>query len=360
MHLFKMGFIVISSLSLSACSLIYGEDGLIKDTTYDYLKAEKTKDLKLPEGTKQKNKVDYTQIPAIGKQAESAPIGKNLLANTPVQILDVLENVRLDKVSVDPAVFIQEDKDFLWQSILTMFNDNEITPKIANQAQYEIKTGWLAVDPRGLWLGIENSEEIDEFKAQYSISLKPGALNGEVQLVVKRTHAERYNDDLEKWQPVATYWHESAQMLNFILADYDGRVVEREKKQRETLIAGFKIELGVDAENNPALVTSADKELVWSKLPKVLTAAKMEVKDKDRRSMTYFLKYEKEEPGFFASLFSNDSAAITLENGDYQAVVGKLGERTTITLKDGQGESLQAAELNKVFPLLSKLLGERR
>jgi len=352
--------ILASATSISACSFLYGEDGLIKDTSNDYLKASQTKDLVIPETLSHKDKVDYAMIPAIGKKAKTSKTGDALYSAAPVQILAVLENVRADKQGEYPAVFIQDEKEFLWNTIVNLFEENEILPAVSDKANYFLDTGWLAVDERGLWLGMEGSEEVDEFRAKYQIKILPGNLDKEERLEVKRVRAQKLNDDTDKWEEVGNFWQDSAQMLNFIIVDYDNQVKKREKSNMASAIAGFKVELGVDSEGETALITLAEKEMVWNKLPMVLKAAKFDVNDKDRRSMTYFLKYEEEEVGFFASLVSTEQETLPVDDGDYQVVLTDMNEKTAITFKDAQGAPLESNIVVKMYPMLSKLFGTKR
>ena len=333
--------VIASATSLSACSFIYGENGLIKDTSNDYLDAAETKDLAIPEGLTHKNKANYAQVPVIGEKAKTANIGIDLRHAAPVQILAVLENVRIDKQAEFPAVFIQDEQAFLWTTLINLFKENGVSPTIEDKANSFVDTGWIALDERGLWLGMEGSEDVDEFRAKYHIKMAPGPQDKEVRIEVKRVRAQKLNNETDKWEEVGSFWQDSAQMLNFIIADYDAQTIKREKINRTSAIAGFKVELGVDTDGDTALLTTADKELVWNKLPKVLEAVKFEINDKDRRSMTYFLKYEKQELGFFASLVSSEQESLPIEDGNYQVILSELNDKTAITFKDGQGAALE-------------------
>jgi len=172
---------------------------------------------------------------------------------------------------------------------------------------------------------------------------------------VRRMDAQKENDDTDEWQDIASFWQDSAQMLNFILINYEHQVIKRDSEKQINLIAGFKVDLGTDKENNAALITTEDKETVWDKLPKILENSSLKIDDKDRSAMTYFINYEKEEPGFFASLFDEEQTVIELESGNYQVVLSELGELTAITFNDGEGQPLDAKTMVKLFPQLSQL-----
>lgn len=351
---------VLTILLLSGCSYFYGEDGLIRDTEYDYLKAKQSKGLEVPAPLVHKNLSNFTKVPAIGSQAKIAPTGTSLPIAAPSQIMAVLDNVRENKQSQDPAVFIEDKIDFVWSAVVDLLNENSITPGKVQKKDGYIDTGWVAQDERGVWLGIEGKEEVDEFRARYEIKIEPADVKTEVVLTVKRVLAQRLDDDSDQWVEVSSFWHDSAEMLNLMLASYDQKVAERNINMRSRVIAGFSVELGVDTEKNTALLAKVDKELAWEKLPKVLNALHFEIQDKDRRTMTYFFKFEREEEGFFASLFEQEKEELPLEDGDYQVVLSDVGDKVAYTFKTGEGVALDSALVAKLYPTLSKLFGDRR
>ena len=352
--------LVVSSTLISACSWLYGEDGLIKDSTYEYVNAQQTKDITIPSTLNQKNKANYTPIPNIGTKAQAAPMGADIKISAPLQIMAVLDNIRENKKSTNPAIYIIEDVDFLWNSITQLFAENEANLEINDKDNLHMKTDWLAVDERGVWLGLAGTEDVDEFRVKFEIKFSEGVLRNEKQIEVTRVAAEKLNEDTDQWQSVPSFWQDSAEMLNLIISNYDKLAIERDKNKRNDMIAGFKVQLAKDDDGSAALLTAASLEIVWEKLPKVLEALEFDVNDRDRQLMTYFVKYEFEEPGFFASLFDDDIEPLPLESGDYQVTLREFSQGTAIVFRDGQGAPLDANTMVKLFPTLSKLFGNKR
>lgn len=359
-RVFQLGFVLFATLTVSGCSYIYGEDGFIKDNTYAYLEAKQTKDIVIPDSLKQEEKVDYTPIPAIGSKAKQAEVGTKVKVNAPVQILAVLDNVRVNKQAQNPTVYILEDEEFLWNSVVDLFDTNEIQLDINDSQNRVLQTDWIAIDQRGVWLGLAGREDIDEFRAKFKVTFDKGILKGEKQVQVERVMAQKLNEETEQWESYPSFWQDSAEMLNMLISHYDKTATVRDKEIRAQNLAGFKVQLARDEDDNAALVTNAKLEHVWEKLPKVLDEADFDVGDRDRRLMTYFVQYEFEESGFFASLFESDKEPLPLESGDYQVTLRQLGERTAIVFRDGAGVPLNSTTMTKLFPTLSKLFGTKR
>lgn len=348
--------LILLGSSLSACSYFYSEEGLVKDSSYEYLSAKQGKALQLPPKLHQKRSINYFEVPALGAKAQHFSLGRDIKLKSPVQLLDFRDNIRIKKGATTPTVFINEEKAFIWKAIFKLFEQNRISLSLNEQSneQFFLKTNWVAVEEKGIWLGIAGSDEVDEFRAKYQVTLTKGELPGEHEVAVERFIAEKVNDDSGLWETVPVSWQDSAEMLNLLIANYDILLIEREAEARKARIAGFEVQLAKDDNDNAALLTSTDIETVWNKLPSVLGSLSFDVYDKDKRAYTYFIKHEAEEEGFFASLFGAEEEKLPLENGEYQVTIITLIEKTGIVFRDGQGAPLDTATLTKLFPTLKQ------
>jgi len=361
LSLIKLSLLVVLTLLVSGCGYIYGENGLIKSQKYDYVKAKQTKDLEIPAPLSHKDKADYTVLPNIGEQAKKGVYGKQLDQNAPIQLLAVLENTRVDRKSELPAILILDEMSFIWQTVNSFFKQHNITASTQDNTNKVLVSDWMPIDEGGVWLGLDGSDDIELIRAKYKISVAKGEIKGEQLLTVHRIASQVRGDEDEAWQNVPISWQESADMMNLILSHYDTQIRIKRARHQQQVLAGFKVELGQDADQNAALLTEAKETLVWEKTPKVMRELGFIIIDRDMRQKTYFMEYHPEEEGFFASLFGSENIAkLPLEEGSFQVSVGKNGDLSSITLKDGQGVALEANLLVKLFPELSRLFGDRR
>ena len=344
---------------MSACGYIYGDNGLIKSQEYDYLQAKQTKELSIPENLEHKNKANFTVVPKVGQKASQQPVGKDLAQVAPIQLLAVLDNTRVDKKSSIPAVFIMDEREFIWKSVELFLENNQI--KIDTKNDQNIITDWIAIDEDGIWLGLDGSDEIDLIRAKFKISVEAGNLPGEHKLTVQRSESEIREDDDLPWNKNNITWQESADMMNMVLSFYDTQVKRKEAEHQQKIMAGFKVELGQNSDGEASLLTNADETIVWQKIPRVMRELGMTIIERDLTQKIHFMEYKTEEEGFFASLFESSSDVDGLfEDGAYQIVISENGSQRAITLKDGQGVALEASKLVSLFPELSRLFGDRR
>lgn len=359
LSLFRFSLLVLLTLNISSCGFIYGEDGLIKSRTYDYVVANQTKELEIPPPLSHKDKVDFTVLPAIGEKAEQSIYGKELALGAPIQLLAVMDNTRVDRKSSMPAVLVVDQLEFIWQTATKFFEQHNITASLNDRENRVLISQWLAIDKKGVWLGLDGSEEPDEYRAKYKISVGEGEIKGEQKLIVQRIKSQKRLED-DSWGELPIFWRDSADMMNLLLSYYDTRIRIQDAHHRQQILVGFKVELGQDENGKAALITSAEKTLVWEKVPRVMRDMGFTIIDKDLRQHTYFMEYHPPEKGFFASLFESEASQLPLKDGAYQASVGELGEMQAISLRDGEGTVIEADILVKLYPDLSRLFGDRR
>lgn len=347
-------------LLVGGCGYIYGDNGLIKSQEYDYLRAKEAKELEVPEPLVHKNKSNYTVVPKIGQSANNAASGKQLSQAAPIQLLAVLDNTRVDKKSDVPAVFIMDNNDFIWQTVTKFFKKHEIKVEKQDNQKHRLVTDWIPIEEGGIWLGLDGTEEPDLQRAKYAVSISDSSLPGEYRLVVERVQSEVREDNDLPWQAHTVSWQESADMMNLVLSHYDTRIREQEAARQLKIMAGFKVELGQNQAQETALLTDAEQKIVWEKIPRVMREIGMVIIEKDDKQKTYFMEYKGKEEGFFASLFESNDTKELFQEGAYQITVGDLGDRRTITLRDGQGDAIEASIIVAAFPELSRLFGDRR
>jgi len=345
---------------LSGCGYIYGDDGLIKSKKYQYTQSKLEKELVIPAPLKQSSKADFTMIPPVGEKAKQGLMGKDLSQKAPVQILAVLDNIRVDRDSSEPAILVSDSMEFIWQTVVIFMQQHHIALEKQDSEQHIAISQWLNIDEGGIWLGLDGKDDAETYRAKYSIKVSAGKIKGEYQLKVERIASQTREDDDLPWKDQRINWRESADMMNLLISFYDTRLNVEKLKHKRKILAGFKVELAKDADGNPALVTEAKEDLIWDKIPKVMNGLGIKVVDKDARQKAYFLEYKVKEEGFFATLFDESNQKLAIKEGEYQLVIGQVGELRSLTFKDAEGNSVAAELLVKLFPELSRLFGDRR
>jgi outer membrane protein assembly factor BamC len=92
----------------------------------------------------------------------------------------------------------------------------------------------------------------------------------------------------------------------------------------------------------------------WRRVGLALDRSGFTVEDRDRNAGQYYVRYAegggKEEPGFFAKLFSNDKAGSGLQR--YRVSVKANGDKCNVSVLDSQGNPAQGAVAQRIAGLL--------
>lgn len=349
--------LVVSATSLlSGCSWLYGEKGLIHDSTNDYLKAEQTKPLDLPSDYDKSRLSNELPVPELKGKASSAPVGKQLDRKPPLQILAVSQGMRVNRVSENPGVFWMKDMEEFKSQLKAFFEYKGVAIEMQGS---EVVTDWIVEDNEAWWRSVFGTVLPRFERNRYKVDLGPGERNGEVSIVVKHIAHQKMPYDEDKWVELSLSNKIATEFLNEFVGymDYLDRL--ENAKMLQKMRRGFVVKLSKDSDRNAALVAEADWRTVWLKTPKVLEPFGFTLTDRDRAQATYFFEFEPNEPGFFASMFSDDEGvALDLEEGAYQAIVGGRDEGpVTITLIDLDGNPLSDGKMAQIFPYLAEAFG---
>jgi outer membrane protein assembly factor BamC len=357
-----MKFVKVTALVLmpvlSGCSWLYGEQGLIHDSTNDYLKSKEENPLQLPQGYDSSRLKDELAIPPIADKAKQSPIGPELDAQPPIQILAVTQGMRVDRSSEIPAIFWMIDADKLHERITAYLEFKDVSYR---QESNRYLTDWIVTDNEAWWRSVFGTDLPRFVREKFDLSITPSGVNGEYRVAVKLLDRELMPYDEDQWIKAVSDTRSATEFLNGLVGyiDYLERVDNAKRLQE--LNRGITMSLGKDKEGNAALVaTDSDWRTLWLKTPKVLEPFGFKLTDKDQTTGTYFFEFEANEPGFFASLFGDEEGiALELPNGAYQVIVsGKEGGAATLTLLDTEGLPLSDAKMAQLFPYLSEAFGK--
>ncbi|WP_144393419.1 outer membrane protein assembly factor BamC [Pleionea sediminis] len=349
-------FLVASTSLLSGCSWLYGEDGLIHDSTNDYLKAKQSRSLEIPEDYDKSRLSNELPVPPLSSQARKNKAGEELDRMPPIQILAVSQGMRVNRAANNPAVFWLKDKAELKQQIEQFFNYKNVS---INNVGTDIQTDWVVEDNEAWWRAVFGTVLPRFERSKYRINLAEGERKGEVSIEVQHIQYQRMPYEEDKWIKLPTSEKIATRFLNEFVGymDYLDRL--ENAKMLQQMRRGFVVKLAKDANNNAALLAESDWRTVWLKTPKILEPFGFTLTDKDRAQSTYFFNFVPNEPGFFASMFGGEEGvALDLEEGPYQVIVGGRDEgAVTVSFVDVDGNPLSDGKMAKIFPYLSEAYG---
>lgn len=341
---------------VSGCSWLYGEQGLIHDSTNDYLKAKEQRPLNVPEGYDKSRLQNELPIPPIDPQVEQMPMGPDLDQQPPIQILAVTQGMRVDRASDVPAIYWMIDSNSLNDQISAFLKHKEVD---FNKDAARYLTDWIVTDNEAWWRSVFGTDMPRFVREKFEVVTSDGERSGEIRVAVKLLERELMPYDEDKWVDASKDTRSATEFLNNLVGyiDYLERVDNAKRLQE--LNRGIATTLGQNADGNAAMIADSEWRTVWLKTPKILEPFGFTLTDKDQTTGTYFFEFEANEPGFFASLFGDDDAvALDLKKGAYQVIIGgKEGGAVSLTFFDTEGQPLTDAKMAQLFPHLSEAYG---
>jgi outer membrane protein assembly factor BamC len=347
---------LLASFLMTGCSWLYSEDGLIHDSSKDYLKAEQTKPLQVPDEYKTDHLGNIAPVPELPPQSQQLPAGDNLDKSPPLQVLAVGQGMRINRQSVNPGVFWMKPVDELRQQLEAFFEYKELSFIEENGL---VKSDWVLIDNEAWWRSVFGTSLPRFERSKFTFSISQGERKGEAGVVVSQQAHQIMPYDEDSWKSIP----ENRKMATAFLNEFVGYMDYLERlenaKRLKQLNQGFNVVLGADSDSRAALLANTDWRTLWLKAPKVLEPFGFTLTDRDQSTGTYFFEFEPNEPGFFASLFGDDEGvALNLPEGAYQLIIGgKEGGSVTMTFIDIDGEPLSDAKLTQIYPHLSEAFG---
>ncbi|SHH24711.1 outer membrane protein assembly factor BamC [Ferrimonas marina] len=325
---------------------------------FDYLEEKPGVPLVIPETLEQPRFSNEFALPDLGERADADVVGPRLDVRPPLQVLPLAPGTRLqDGVDSVTVLIESNDDDLNLASEIDEALVGFLNEKGVNLAQHQggtITTDWIEnqeVIGKKWW-----REQVYEIRQRYQFDtqVKDHGRTGSItiELVDHEEGLDGIDDSIVLTD--ADRRRYAIDMLNSAIS-----YMNFERGQRQMLRdledgRGFNTELGFDRDENAAFLAEADFDTVWGRMSKVLPALGFEVRDLDKGLATYFVEYDS-DLGFWSKLWG-DNDQLPLDEGSYQILLDSIGERTSITLMDNNGDPLDNETVTGLYNRFAELL----
>jgi outer membrane protein assembly factor BamC len=336
---------------VSGCSWLVGEDGLFKTTKSDYSNAEITNELEVPASVGNNNESDNYFVMDSDDELNGIVYGIDSDAMAPMQVLTLGNKVRANRDSKIASVYVTMSEIKLWDSLERYLSKESIPVSSQDLSTSVITTGWVIREDDNFW-----TDDITAWRQRYKIILSEAMRPSENILSIELLEAQEYIKDSGNWTNIDEPGRLETEFLNSILGFLYVEDIDRSRQLvNESALGGISVTLGTNADGEAALITSANFENVWGRIPVFLRLLDLSVEDQDRSQGLYFFKIEDTE-GFFSSLafWSDSPETLNMPDGLYTIKVAKLGERVSMTIMDDSNNVISSKDLAKNYPAISK------
>ena len=328
----------------------------------EFVKAETTALLTIPEGlSKPKYSQEYA-IPPYGEKVNPKLIGKNLDIRAPLLILPMAEgthveedskNIKVIVESVDNSVDLKNEITGILKSYLA---DNNIGVLSENFESGVIETDWIESEEiiESNWWGADNVYLLRQ-RYRYDLDIKPHGRSGSL-LITLVEHEEFY--DSKDQGILLTGEDKRRYTVNMLNDTVSYLSVKREQALREARILqslGINVELVAEKGEKPYWLANGNFKQVWDRLRIVIPELGLDIVDMDTSKGLYFVSLE-ESAGFWSSLWGSDE--IPLDKGNYRLMIKQTdnANKTKILLHDVENKPLKDEIITEMYQAVSTLM----
>ena len=240
----------------------------------------------------------------------------------------------------------------VWPQLQSFWRERKVVLTLDDAAAGVMETEWLEVKTKISTDFIRNTigkvfESLYSTgeRDRYRVRVERTAKNGSEIYVSHRGVSEVYSSaqkDTTVWQPRPADPQLEAELLSRMLVKF-APIKEEEAKQMVAGAAAPPARARI-LEGRPASTLQMDDsfERAWRRVGLALDRSGFTVEDRDRAQGLYFVRYVdpasagKEEPGFFAKLFSSDKS-VSSGPARYRVAVKGEGDASTVSVLNAQG-----------------------
>lgn len=307
---------------LSGCSALFGKEGWFRDREDEYLKAQRTERMKVPEGLKATAVDDLLVIPPVERTTRPAVF--EVPRPEPLTASKKREQVSIQRLGDRSWLLVEASPDEVWPALTEFWAVNGIGIDYQDATQGVQETVWLTgrgAQSTDLFRQLfsqfsrgagQNTQ--DRFRVRLEHGVRPGTT--EVHLLHKNvTHRDDTNTSSE-----ALRWPEKSDNPGLeagMLLEMQVHLARGTSRARtvsllaQSLVGRPKATFVRGDDGIPALRLELEFDRAWAAVGQALTEAKLDVRDLDRSRAIYYVsmdgkKAEDAEPGFFDRMLGSD------------------------------------------------------
>ncbi|MCH8537382.1 MAG: outer membrane protein assembly factor BamC [Alkalimonas sp.] len=322
---------VLASLLLSGCSL-FSSPEVEQTQPTDHT-------LKVPSHLTAPPQPAQYDIPAVSEDRV-----QQVDTRAPGLVLTLSSSSRVDEEETRARVWFDRNDysgdllPFLQQMLTDHLQENDIAYTVEDDEQLVWLTDWVSsYQQKGFWFW--KSNELRE-QARFRITMEPRPHGRSVAVLVEMTEHQYYQRDAELLATAVK--REETAFLNGFIAAVGAEEFRQAQALRNRTVES-NLTAGVDAQSQPALLSDQSLEVVWTQLEDLFAAVNLSVLDLNRSVSTYYVRFDTPKRGMFSRVFRrNTMPVLPLADGEYQVVLGRVDQLTSISFRDKSGEPLAA------------------
>ncbi|KXI28926.1 outer membrane protein assembly factor BamC [Paraglaciecola hydrolytica] len=349
---------LVSFTLLTACSSV--EEREIASGSFEYLKEQPGQQISIPSDIDTPNFNDTYKLPSLGAEAPRNHMGQELSVLSPALVLPLVTGSHVEEGSKQATVWFDKVDDSqpldttIWNSLLAFLEDQGIGVQSFDREKQQLISDWMMFTEKDEhWYSWSVSERSVGQRFEFNLELKPhGRIASlSVSLVEYKEKLSQVADEITQAKDVR---RQEADILNQVINHYEHEIRLATAQRIQKIRQGLAMEVGVDADGEPAYVVDAEYDVAWPRLLLVLRKLGFDVKDYDQSNGLLFVKYNGAEGGWWSNLWSKNENALNLDTEEYRFKLSDAGEKTLITLLDEENKAFTVTKLTDLYQVFSR------
>ncbi|WP_286235522.1 outer membrane protein assembly factor BamC [Thalassotalea sediminis] len=332
---------------------------------FDYAERKEAKPLNIPNGLSAPNKKqDFAITNDINHRGS---VGKDVDVRAPSLVLPIASSSRVESTSQSAKIWfdqVLEDTDlytFIYQALEAQLADDGVGLDVIDEEKLIFESQWYNYEKEsGIWL-FEEVELTESYRFRYQFETKPHGRSVAISVELVDYMRTDHSGSTKKMALIDQERAEMA-MLNEIVAQVDFQYRKQQQENRLMRANQKLVSIGEDNQSQPAYIVEMMLESLWSNMPIFFEDHGFTVADLNESKKVYYADFVKPDIGLWDKLWGDDIPVIELENQQYQFILAPMNDdenKTTVTILDAQGNPLDKATLERIFPVMEVALSFR-
>jgi outer membrane protein assembly factor BamC len=327
-------------LGLSACSYLFGDEGLFPDESEDYKEAREMPVITVPEGMSSESIQELYKVPAV---EDNLVLAGDFDVPRPAPLVAAAADqmVRIQRLGEEQWALIGEPPGQVWPQIRSFLAALQVQVARVDAREGIIETGWITLDSSPM-------------ASRFQFRIDQGVQRGNSELHVLQQHQ---TGNIERWPASSDNTQQEADMLQGV-AQYIANSSETAPVSMiadQSIQASGRISLQEAPEGYTYIQLGLPYDRAWASVEKALRDSSFEVTDRDRSAGEYRVRFkgleQEDDGGWFGWLFDEEEHPLTGRNF-LVTVQPATKDAVTVRLRPSDGQPLEQREEQSLLSLL--------
>ena len=357
----KYALVCLGALTfLSACSSY--ENRQVASGGFEYLEEAKSGKLQIPENKDNPEFSNEYQLPTLGDKAPTELLGNKLSVRSPQLVLPLVTGSHITEGNREAVVWFDQVDDSqsldttIWNSLLNFLEEQGIGVVSFDKDNQLLVSDWMVIEniEESAWYSWTKTERSIGQRFEFRLEVKPHGRSAALKVKLK-DYLETVNEQVIADIDESTVRLKEIEILNSVISHYAKQIRIADARRLRQIQQGLKLELGFNADGDPAYLVDASYDIAWPRLLLVLRKLGFNVKDLDKSNGLLFVNYTGSDSGWWSSIWS-DAGELPLEHDEYRLKVAQQGQKTSITFQDNESNPLSSQLVADLFTPIAEIM----